>query len=139
MKDLKSFLQGNAEIVENRLIEVSERFKDEQGNPIPWEVRALPAEEEEQIRKSCFVSIKGQNHGQTEKFDPNRYMIQLAAACTVYPDLENAELQDSYGVHTAPALLKKMLYAGELNRYFEAIESHNRFKSIEEKIDEVKN
>lgn len=139
MKDLKSFLNGNAEVIENRFVEVSERFKDENGNPIPWEVRALPAEEEEQIRKSCMVPIKGQKKGNDEKFDSNLYMLRITAACTVYPDLENAELQDSYGVHTAPALLKKLLYAGELNRYYEVIEEQNKFKSTEEKIDEVKN
>ena len=140
MKDLKSFLKGNAEERKNVFVAVSERFKDDTGNPIEWEVKALSAEEDEQIRKSCFVPVTGQKSGNQERFDTNAYMLKVAAACTVFPDLHNAELQDSYGVHTATDLLKKLLYAGELNNYLEVIEKQNGYgKKLEEQIEKVKN
>ncbi len=140
MKDLKSFLKGNAEEKKNTFVAVSERFKDENGDTIKWEVKALTADEDEQIRKSCWIPIKGQKDSKTEKFDSNAYMLKVAAACTVFPDLQNAELQDSYGAHTATELLKKLLYAGELNSYLQIIEGQNGYgKRIEDEIEAVKN
>ena len=67
-------------------------------------------------------------------------MLKVACASTVFPDLKNKELQDSYGVYNDTDLLKELLLAGELNSYFEAIEKINGYtKTLSEKIDEIKN
>ena len=67
-------------------------------------------------------------------------MGKLAARCTVYPNLNDASLQDSYGVMGADALLKKMLTAGEYAEYLMKIQEINGFDvSFEDKVEEAKN
>ena len=38
MKDLKFFLRQNAALPKNEEVEVTQRFKDENGNPIKFEI-----------------------------------------------------------------------------------------------------
>ena len=42
------------------------------------------------------------------KVNSSKYVAELLVSAVVYPDLYNAELQDSYGVKTASDLLKEM-------------------------------
>ena len=64
----------------------------------------------------------------------------MCAACTVYPNLNDAELQDSYGVKSADALLKKMLMPGEYTEYKNRVMEINGYDmSMEELVDEAKN
>ena len=46
---------------------------------------------------------------------------KLAAACTVYPNLNDAELQDSYGTKCAEELISAMLTPGEYTNYTEKL------------------
>ena len=52
---------------------------------------------------------------------PSMYLAKLAAACTVYPNLNDAELQDSYGVKCAEELISAMLTPGEYTNYTEKL------------------
>ena len=64
----------------------------------------------------------------------------MAAASTVYPDLYNEELQNSYGVMGEDALLKEMLTAGEYIAYIKKVKEVNGFNISEREIvDEAKN
>lgn len=54
---LTAFLAQNAGKVENVTYIASERFKDEAGNPIPWELRCISNEEDDALRKSCTKRI----------------------------------------------------------------------------------
>lgn len=62
-------MAGNVEQVENKKIVISKRFKDENGNPLEWEIRAITAEENEAIQKKDMVNvpIPGQRN-QFERF-----------------------------------------------------------------------
>lgn len=67
-------------------------------------------------------------------------MAKMAAACTVYPDLNDASLQDSYHVMGAEALLKTMLLAGEYADYIQQVQAICGFDaSFEDNVDEAKN
>ena len=64
----------------------------------------------------------------------------MCVACTVYPNLNDVELQDSYGVKGADALLKKMLKPGEFTEYKAKVMEVNGYDlSMEELVDEAKN
>jgi hypothetical protein len=64
----------------------------------------------------------------------------MCVACTVYPDLNNVELQESYGVMGAEALLKKMLLPGEYTDYKAKVMEVNGYDmSMEELVDDAKN
>ena len=64
----------------------------------------------------------------------------LAATCTVYPDLNNLDLQDSYGVMGAEELLKVMLLPGEYANYLGKVQEICGFdKNMNDLVEEAKN
>ncbi|MCJ0199628.1 phage portal protein, partial [Clostridioides difficile] len=70
----------------------------------------------------------------------NSYVAELCVASTVFPDLKDAELQNSYGVMGEAQLLKTMLTAGEYVNYTVKVNEVNGFDtSFEDKVEEAKN
>ena len=142
MSNLSAFLSQNVVKVENEKHVVSNRFLDLNKKPIKWEIKAVTSQEDEELRKSCTkrLPIPGKKNQFTNETDFNKYAGLLAVKCTVYPNLNDAELQDSYGVMGADALLKKMLLPGEYADYLEFVQKINGFEqSFEEKVEEAKN
>ena len=118
--ELDLFLNRNKIKKENVFYAASNNFVLD-GKPVMWELRALTGSEEERIREMCVKKTPKKNGGYSEEFDYNRYLGKMAAASTVYPDLFNEELQNSYGVWGEDALLKEMLTAGEYIAYIKKI------------------
>lgn len=142
MSNLSAFLAQNALKVENVKYVVSKRFVDENGEPIPWEIRCITSTEDETIRKACTkrVPIPGKRNQFTQEIDYNLYLGKLAAACTVFPNLNDVELQNSYGIMGADALLKTMLTPGEYADYLTKIQEVNGFEvTFEDAVEEAKN
>lgn len=141
MGNLSIFLKDNVEQVENEKVIVSKRFKDTDGKAVPFEVKAITTAEDDTIRKKCTkrVQVPGKRNQFTQEFDSNGYLLELAAACVVYPDLKSKELQDSYGVRGEAAVLGAMLTAGELGILAEKVQEINGFNSFDELVEEAKN
>lgn len=141
MSNLSCFLAGNVEKRENKKIVVSNRFKDKDGKPVEWEIRSISAEEDEVIRKACTkkIPVVGKKNQFTQDFDANSYMAKLAAKAVVFPDLNNAELQNSYSVMGAEQLIKVMLYKDEFDYLTEQLVSNTDTEDVNELIDEAKN
>ena len=141
MGNLSCFLAGNVEKRENKKVVISNRFKDKDGNAVEWEIRSISADEDEAIRKSCTkrVPIVGKKNQFTQDFDGNAYLAKLAAKAVVFPDLNNAELQNSYGVMGAEQLIKTMLYKDEFDYLTEQLVSSTETEDLNELIDEAKN
>lgn len=140
MGSLQAFFAQNttSEITEEVI--VSERFKDENGKPIPWKVRAITEAENEQLRKAATQYVKGPGGRRVAEIQPEVYMAKVVVASVVFPDLKDAELQKSYGVLGAEDLLKRMLLSGEYARLVQAVQEINGFeKDINELVEEVKN
>lgn len=133
MSSLSAFL--NPVKVENKEVVISERFQ-ENGKPVPFVIRPVTQEENEEIlRRHKKTDKKG-----GETFDQIGYSHDLAATAVVSPDLENAELQKAYGVLGKVKLLKKMLLIGEFTALGEAVrELSGLDKDINDDIDEAKN
>lgn len=140
MSNLSCFLAGNVEKRENKKVVVSDRFKDN-GKPVEWEIRSISADEDEALRKACTrkVPIVGKKNQFTQEFDGNAYLTKLAAKAVVYPDLNNAELQNSYGVMGAEQLIKVMLYRDEFERLTDCLVENTESEDINELIEEAKN
>ena len=125
---------------ENEFIPVSESFKDEEGNTVLWEVRQLTNEEMKFIKKQCVKQVKDKRGGVSVETDSDKMVGLMAATSTVYPDLKNADLQNSYGVYGEVALLEAMLSAGELLAYEQEVNRINGFDvSFDDKVEEAKN
>ena len=102
----------------------------------------LTAGEDEEIRKGATkkVPVPGRRGQYQPETDINLYLARMAAACTVFPNLFDAELQDSYKVKTPEDLLRKMLTSGEYAEYLQTVQSLNGYdSSTSELVDEAKN
>lgn len=141
MSDFSAFMKQNASLVENEKVVVSKRFLDKNKKPIPWEIKAISSELDETIRKDCTRKVfTGKRNQYTQEVDTDAYLARLCTACVVYPNLNDAALQDSYGVKSAEALIKVMLTAGEYIELKAKVAEINGFDvSMEELVDEAKN
>lgn len=141
MSNLSAFLSQNAVKDENVKYAASKRFLDEKRNPMEWEICCITSEEDEAIRKACTrkVPVPGKRNQFTPETDYNKYLGKLAARCTVHPNLDDAELQNSYGVMGSDSLLKTMLKPGEYADYLAKVQEVNGFEAMEDLVDEAKN
>lgn len=141
MSGLAAFLAENALPAENVKCAASKRFLDEDGQPIEWEIRAITSTEDDVLRRASRkrVPVPGKRGQYTMETDSEMYLGKLAAACTVYPDLSDSTLQDSYHVLGAEALLKTMLTAGEYIDYLDKVQEVCGFGDMRELVDEAKN
>ena len=130
----------NAKKVDNRKIAASPRFVDENGKPIEWEITCITASENQKLRKDSTRNVPTNKRGQyTQDFDTALYQTKLATKCVVFPDLNDKELQDSYGVMSAEQLISAMLTPGEFDDLILAIVELNGFTTEGEMVDEAKN
>ena len=143
MSNLSMFLKKNKKMRKNAFYPASTSFVDDKGEPIKWEVRPLTTAEDEVIRDECTVDvpIPGKKGQYRAKIDVNAYMAKQMAAAVVFPDLNNAELQDSYGVMTPEALLKEMIdNPSEYMDFANFIRENSGFdKELTPEIEEAKN
>ncbi len=142
MGDLSCFLSQNAVTVENMKYAASKRFMDKDKKPVEWEIKCITSEQDELIKKECTKRkpIPGKKGAYMPETDYDQYVGRLAVACTVFPDLNNKELQDSYQVMGAEALLKKMLTPGEYREYLSKVQEVNGFDiALEDLVEEAKN
>lgn len=119
----------------------SKRFT-EKGKPVEWEIKPIDSDLDEMLRKECTkkVPIPGKRGQFNQETDTDKYIGKMCVACTVYPNLNDAELQDAYGVKSADALLKKMLLPGEYTEYKTKVMEVNGYDmSMDELVDEAKN
>nr|DAX70746.1 MAG TPA: tail assembly chaperone protein [Caudoviricetes sp.] len=141
IRDLSAFLSQNVKRVENTLYPATNRIVDENENPIPWEICCITATENARIRKGCMttVAVAGKKGQYTQEFNSQLYLARLCVRTTVYPDLQDKELQDSYGVMSAEELISTMLTPGEFEDYATAVMKANGFDDEENLVEEAKN
>lgn len=141
MSDFAVFMAGNANVTESVMYVASKRFgtKDK---PVEWELKPIDSDLDEALRKDCTkrVPIPGKRGQYNQETDTDKYIARMCVACITYPDLNNAELQDSYGVKGADALLRKMLLPGEYTELKAKVMEINGYDmSMEDLVDEAKN
>lgn len=122
---------------EEREVVISDRFRDENGNVIPFRIRALPQEESDEITKK---SRKGQkiNGVWQERLDPVEFNRRMVVAATVEPDFRDKALCEAYGVLDPLLVPGKMLLSGEYTALLDAISKLSGFDK-ESVADEAKN
>ena len=141
MSDFAIFMAGASEKNEVVKYAASKRFV-KNGKPVEWEIKAISSDLDEAIRKECTrkVPVVGKRGQYNQETDTDKYIGKMCVACTVYPNLNDAELQDSYGVKSGDELLKKMLKPGEYAEYKAKVMEVNGYDmSMEELVDDAKN
>lgn len=138
--NLKAFLKENVEVIDNVEYVASSRIKDENGKPVAWKMRTL-SNKEVNLWKKDFIKITIEDGGvRTKDFDNDEFVKKCLVESITYPDLNNKELQDSYGVMSAEELLAEMLNPGEYVRLNEKLNEINGFTvTLADKVAKAKN
>lgn len=143
MGNLALFLKKNKKTKVNTFFPVTRSLCDENGEPLKWEIKALTTKETENIREkwTIEVPVTGKPGIMRPKVDSKNYIAELIASAIVFPDLLDANLQDSYGVKTPTELLKEMVDdPEEYNKLAEFIQEFNGLdETVNEKVEQAKN
>jgi hypothetical protein len=142
-KDIYDFFKDPVEKLKNKKVVVSKRFQDDEGKPIPWEIRPLSYNEVARLRaesqKTAHFEASG-GKASVEIPDKEKLTLKIAVLATVFPDLNNAGLQDAYGVKSAEALLCQMLTPAELDDYKPLVQQVSGYDmGLADKVAEAKN
>ena len=134
MSKLSAFLHP-VTTSEEKEVFISNRFQDENDQPVPFKIWALTQEENDRITKQATRQTKV--NGQTvEKLDSVDFSRLMVVAATIEPDFQAKELCDAYGVLDPLLVPGKMLLSGEYAKLLNAITDLSGFGGAE---DEVKN
>ncbi len=143
MSKFSQFMKANKIAKENGKYAPTKSLADSEGKALEWEFKHISSKENEELRESCTyeVQVKGKPNLFRPKLNSSKYLSMMITSSVVYPDLYNADLQDSYGVKTPEDLLFAMVDdPGEYNSLGEWIQQFQGFtKSLDEKVDEAKN
>jgi hypothetical protein len=139
MSNFSTFMAENAIKAEPCKLIASKRFTGEDGEPEQWLIGPVTGAEDEELRREATRRVPAANGrgGFVAETDFNRYLGLLAARCTLYPDLNDASLQNSYGVLSPDNLLKTMLTAGEFAEYAAKVQDVCGF-DMAEAVEEAK-
>ena len=141
MGQFSAFLKKNKIEKKNEKFAVTKSIVDADGKPVEWEFRHLKVAEVEKIRNACTkdVPVKGKPGAYRPKLNYDEYICGMIVASCVMPDLNDAELQDSYDVMGADNLLKEMVDdAGESDNLKLFVQKLNGY-DIREEVQEAKN
>lgn len=134
---LNGFFKSNAKSLPDVKVVVSERFTNEDGSPIEWVLHPISTKKVEEITKrNTRTTIK--NGKKESVVNEENLNAELLEAVVLYPSLNDAELQDSYGVSSANELLSVMLYPGETQVLTNALQEVMAGTKAND-IDELKN
>ncbi|WP_139489380.1 phage tail assembly chaperone [Brevibacillus dissolubilis] len=140
-RSMDMFMKGKAKQVITEEVIVSKRYVDEEGNPIPFVLKAIDTKRIEDLQDECTIPQvkKGKKVGET--VDWKRFAARLAVESTVFPNFKDAELLASYGVVDPCDLLKEILcVGGEYAELVQAVQRVNGFDTdFEELVDDAKN
>lgn len=143
MSDLSLFLKKNKKVRSNAFYAATKSLVDAKGEPIKWEIKPLTTAEDEAIREQCTydVPVPGKKGQFRTKIDVNAYMNKQMCAAIVFPDLDNAELQDSYEVKTPEELLKALVddpsEYSDLRNFIQELSGFD--KDMSDEVEEAKN
>lgn len=139
-QNLTAFLKSNVEIVNQVEYVASNRIKagDE---PVAWKINVLQNKVIDKLRNRYTKMIKDGKTGVTrEKFDSQGFNDAMLLESIVYPNLDDMELQDSWGVNDPLELVKAMLTPGEYADLLNAVVEAQGFEvGMDEKVRAVKN
>lgn len=143
MSKFSQFMKANKIAKPNEKYAPTTTLRDENGEPLKWEFRQITSKENDVLRESCTIEVPvtGKPNLFRPKVKTDEYIAKMIVASTVFPDLYDSELQDSYGVKTPEALLYAMVdNAGEYQDFTIWMQRFQGFtKSIDKKVNDAKN
>lgn len=138
----EAFMKRNKIKKPNTKFVATKSLVDENGKPLEWEIKALTTREAEKIRESCTIEVpvKGKPGMFRPKLNTDMYTTKMVAKAIVYPDMYNADLQNSYGVTTPEDLIKEMVdNPAEYMDLVAFVQNYSGFETLNDKVNEAKN
>ena len=143
MSKFSRFMKANKIVKPNEKYAPTTSLQDENGKPLEWEFKQISSKENEALRDACTVEVqvKGKPNLYRPKVNTAAYLAKMIVASTVYPDLYDKELQDSYNVMTPEELLYALVdNAGEYQELTVWMQKYQGFtKNLDDKVEEAKN
>lgn len=140
--NFSEFMKANKKVRKNVKYAATKSLTDANGNPLLWELQPITTRQNDAIRESCTseVPVKGKPNMFRLKTDAGAYQAKLMVAAIVYPDLNDVELQNSYGVVSAEELLMEMIDdASEYTDLMLKVQEISGFTTLAEDVDDAKN
>jgi hypothetical protein len=133
MSKFKAFLKENVQAAENASLKL-DRFSE------AILLRPLSSGESDLISDRCYKNKAGRKGKQERVFDAIRYNREICVASIVHPDLNDTELQESYGVRGADNLFSKLFLLGEANQILEKVSEISGIDTtMDDEIEAAKN
>lgn len=134
MSKLSAFL--HPVLPEPREVIISNRFVDDDGNPVPFKIRPLTQEENAALIKRAkrATTVNGVRQ---EIIDSSLLSALTVLEATVEPDFKSKEVCDAFGVLDPTMVPGKMLLTGEYAKLMQEITALSGFDTNAE--DEAKN
>ena len=143
MSNLSKFLKTNKIKKENVKYPATKSLCDDNGEPLLWEIRPLTSKESNKITDECSYQeqVPGKPNQFVNKIHSTKAMVKMMVASIVFPNLNDKDLQDSYGVMTPDDLITEMIdNPGEFNEFGKFINEYNGFtEGLNEKVEKAKN
>lgn len=143
MSKFSAFMKENKKVKENEKFAPTASLIGGDGTPIRWEFRHITSKENEALRdaNTIEVQVNGKPNLFRPKLNTSKYLMDMIVKATVFPDLYDKELQDSYGVMTPNDLVYAMVDdAGEMQDFQLWMQKFQGFtKNLDEKVEEAKN
>ena len=143
MSKFSRFMRANKVEKKNERYAPTRSLCDENGKPLEWEFKHITSKENEALRDECTIEVPvtGKPNMFRPRVQSGKYIRKMIVASVVYPDLYDAQLQDSYGVKTPEELLLAMVDdPGEYNELTAFMQRFQGFDtSFNDKVEEAKN
>ena len=143
MSNFSRFMKENKKKKENGKFAPTKSLTDEKGQPLEFEFKHLSSKQVDDLRDSCTIDVQvtGNPSMYRPKVQTNKFTAKMICESVVYPDLYNAELQDSYGVKTPEELLYALVdNPGEYQNMSVWVQKFQGFEqSMGKKVDDAKN
>ena len=142
MSNFSAFMKKNKVAKHNTMYAATKSLRDENDKPLEWELKPLTTKENDAIRDECTreVPVPGKKGQYRMKIDMSAYQAKLICASIVFPDLNDKELQDSYGVMTPEDLLMEMIDdPAEYSDLSMKVQEISGFETLQEEVDKAKN
>ena len=110
---------------------------DENGKPVQWKLRPLTTTEDEAIRNACMkeAPVPGKKGQFRQRIDASLYMVKQVVAAVEFPNLNNAELQDSYGVKTPEDLVRQLV--DNPSEYLDLVNKVREISGFDEDMEDI--
>lgn len=128
----------NLNIVENisTYVQISDRFKDENGNILKFKIRPILFNELNNLKKKATFFDK---NGKAD-IDEGMLNMYCITEATIEPNFKDANSIEKLGVFTPEQYINKVLLAGEIDKLINEILKISGFLiGIEEMVADIKN